>query len=214
MVDNKKLANIRGKYLDKELKESSINKDPFKQFSLWMDDVIKTGIIEPNAMMLATSDENNVPSARVVLLKEIKDGGLFFYTNYESKKARDLSVNPNAYLLFFWRELGRQIRISGKVSRISEEDSEKYFSTRPYESKISAWASKQSSIITDRKTLEDKYEEMKKKFGSEVPLPPFWGGYKLVPVKFEFWQGRPNRLHDRIEYRRKENEWEIVRLAP
>jgi pyridoxamine 5'-phosphate oxidase len=214
MVDNKKLSNLRGKYSEKELSKNNVKKDPFKQFSLWMEDVLKLEIIEPNAMVLATSDENNIPSARVVLLKEVKEENFIFYTNYESKKAHDLSVNPNASLLFFWRELGRQIRISGVVSKTTTEESEKYFLTRPYDSQIGAWASKQSTVIQDRIFLEKKFEEMKKNYASEVPLPPFWGGYKLIPNRFEFWQGRQSRLHDRIAYIKHDNSWDIVRLSP
>lgn len=214
MTDNKKLADIRGKYSEYELNKLNIDKDPYKQFSLWMDEVLKINIIEPNAMVLSTSDENNFPSSRVVLLKEVKDGAFVFYTNYESKKGHDLTINPKASLLFFWRELGRQIRLSGKVIRTSKEESENYFSSRPYESRISAWASKQSSIILDRKFLEDKFEEVKKEYNKEVPLPPFWGGYKLSPNRFEFWQGRENRLHDRIVYIKNKDIWDIVRLSP
>lgn len=214
MTDNKKLADIRGKYSEYELNKLNIDKDPYKQFSLWMDEVLKINIIEPNAMVLSTSDENNFPSSRVVLLKEVKDGAFVFYTNYESKKGHDLTINPKASLLFFWRELGRQIRLSGTVIRTSKEESENYFSSRPYESRISAWASKQSSIIPDRKFLEDKFEEVKKEYNKEVPLPPFWGGYKLSPNRFEFWQGRENRLHDRIVYIKNKDIWDIVRLSP
>jgi len=214
MEDNKKLADIRGKYSENELNKDNIDKDPYKQFSLWMDEVLKMNIIEPNAMVLSTSDEKNFPSSRVVLLKEVKDGKFVFYTNYESKKGHDLSVNPKASLLFFWRELGRQIRISGNVTKTSKEESENYFSSRPYESRISAWASKQSSIIPDRKFLKDKFEEIKKAYGKEVPLPSFWGGYKLSPTRFEFWQGRENRLHDRIVYIQNKDKWDIVRLSP
>jgi pyridoxamine 5'-phosphate oxidase len=214
MVDNKKLANLRGKYIDAELSESNARNDPFMQFSLWMDDVLRSGIIEPNAMILATSDENNIPSMRAVLLKEIKENKFIFYTNYDSKKAHDLNINPNASLLFFWRDLGRQIRITGIISKTSKEESEKYFATRPYESRIAAWASQQSSEIPNRKFLENKYEEIKKKFGNDVPLPPFWGGFKLVPDRFEFWQGRLNRLHDRIAYFKEGDKWRIIRLAP
>ncbi len=214
MVDNKKLADLRGKYLVIELDKSNVEKDPYQQFSLWMDEVLKMEIIEPNAMVLATSDENNFPSSRVVLLKEVKEGEFIFYTNYESKKGYDLSVNPKASLLFFWRELGRQIRISGTVSKTAKEESENYFFSRPYESRISAWASKQSSIIPDRKFLEEKYNEIKTKYNEEVPLPYFWGGYKLLPNRFEFWQGRENRMHDRIVYIKNQNEWEIFRLSP
>lgn len=214
MIDNKKLTSLRGKYSERELIESNIEKDPFAQFSLWMDDVLHSGIIEPNAMVLATSDENNIPSMRVVLLKEIKEGKFIFYTNYESKKAHELQVNPNASLLFYWREQGRQIRISGKVSKSTEEESGEYFATRPYESRIGAWASRQSSIIPDRKFLENKFEKMRRKYSDNVPLPHFWGGYKLNPVGFEFWQGRENRLHDRIAYIKGDNDWKIVRLSP
>ena len=214
MIDNKKLAEIRGKYSEKELNKSNVDKDPFKQFSLWMDEVIKMNIIEPNAMVLATSDETNYPSARVVLLKEVKDSYFIFYTNYESKKGHDLSLNPRASLLFFWRELGRQIRISGTVIKTSNEESENYFTSRPYESQISAWASKQSSIIPGRKFLENKFKEAKSKFKEKVPLPSYWGGYKLLPERFEFWQGRENRLHDRIAYFKDKDEWKIVRLSP
>ena len=214
MEDNKKLADIRGKYSEFELNKENIDKDPFKQFSLWMDDVLKMNIVEPNAMVLSTSDENNFPSSRVVLLKELKDGEFIFYTNYESKKGHDLSVNPQASLLFFWRELGRQIRISGTVTKTNREESENYFSSRPYESRISAWASKQSSIIPGRKFLEDKFKEIKKEYKKVVPLPSFWGGFKLSPIRFEFWQGRENRLHDRIIYIKEKDKWKTERLSP
>ena len=214
MIDNKKLAEIRGKYSEYQLNKSNISKDPYKQFSLWMDEVLKMKIIEPNAMVLATSDENNFPSARVVLLKEVKEGKFIFYTNYESKKGHDLSVNPKASLLFFWRELGRQIRISGTITKTTKEESENYFTSRPYESQISAWASKQSSIITNRKFLDDKFKEIKTKYTEKIPLPSFWGGYKLLPNRFEFWQGRENRLHDRIAYISENDSWKIVRLSP
>ena len=214
MVDNKKLADIRGKYSEYELNKANIDKDPYKQFSLWMDEVLKINIVEPNAMVLSTSDENNFPSSRIVLLKEIMDGDFVFYTNYESKKGHDLYVNPKASLLFFWRELGRQIRIAGNITKTSKEESENYFSSRPYESRISAWASKQSSIIPDRKFLKDKFEEIKKDYKKVVPLPPFWGGYKLSPIRFEFWQGRENRLHDRIVYIQNKDKWDIFRLSP
>jgi pyridoxamine 5'-phosphate oxidase len=213
-MEENKLENLRGNYAEKELNKSNIDKDPFRQFSKWMDEVLKTGIIEPNAMVLATSDENNLPSARIVLLKEIRDGEFIFYSNYESKKGHDLSINPNASLLFFWRELGRQIRISGTVSKTTKEDSAKYFASRPYESQISAWASKQSSIIPNRNYLEEKFREIKEQYNEEVPLPDFWGGYRLAPNRFEFWQGRLNRLHDRIAFIKVSNEWRIERLSP
>ncbi len=214
MINNKNLEVKRGIYAENELNKSNVEKDPFKQFSLWMDEVLKLEIIEPNAMVLSTSDENNFPSSRVVLLKEIKDDEFIFYTNYESKKGHDLTINPKASLLFFWREIGRQIRISGIVSKTSKEESEEYFTSRPYESQISAWASKQSSIIPDRKFLEDNFKELKIKYSGKVPLPSFWGGFKLLPGRFEFWQGRQNRLHDRIVYIRDNNKWNIERLSP
>jgi pyridoxamine 5'-phosphate oxidase len=214
MVDKKKLSEIRGKYFENELDKTTVDKDPYKQFSLWMDEVLKKDIIEPNAMVLSTSDENNFPSSRVVLLKEIRNGAFIFYTNYESKKGHDLTVNPKASLLFFWRELGRQIRISGNITKTTKKESESYFVSRPYESQISAWSSKQSSVISSREFLEKKFSELKLKYKNKVPLPDFWGGYKLLPERFEFWQGRENRLHDRIEYIKGKDVWKIFRLSP
>lgn len=214
MIDNKKISNIRSKYSQKGLNKSEINPDPFVQFSIWMDEILKLDVSEPNAMVLSTSGKGNIPSSRVVLLKEITNDGFIFFTNYESRKSKELNENPNAALLFYWKELGRQVRIIGSVGKISYEESEKYFKMRPYESRISAWASYQSSIIQSRKFLEEKVHEFELKFKDEVPLPEFWGGYKLIPVSFEFWQGRENRLHDRIFYSKKNNNWKIERLAP
>jgi pyridoxamine 5'-phosphate oxidase len=169
---------------------------------------------EPTAMTLATSSKDGIPSARTVLLKGYDENGFIFFTNYESKKGKNLVENPFAELLFFWMEPNRQVRISGKVEKTSMEESEKYFNMRPVDSRISAWTSKQSTDVSDRKYLEKKFTEYKEKFGNNVPLPPFWGGFRLIPVQFEFWQGRESRLHDRICYRKKNGEWEIVRLAP
>jgi pyridoxamine 5'-phosphate oxidase len=172
-------------------------------------------VTEPTAMILSTANKKGVPSARTVLLKEYDERGFVFHTNYESRKAQDLEENPNAELLFLWKEIERQIRISGTAEKTSRQESEEYFKTRPYESRIGAWASKQSSIIPDRDFLEKKFEEIKSKYeGKEIPLPPFWGGFRILPHTFEFWHGRENRLHDRIYYKNKNGIWEIVRLSP
>jgi pyridoxamine 5'-phosphate oxidase len=165
-------------------------------------------------MTLVTVDADCRPSSRVVLLKGFGHDGFVFYTNYESKKARDLAANPNAVLHFFWPQLERQIIISGKAEKTSKEVSEEYFKSRPLESRISAWASNQSSILASRSVLEERVEELRKEFVDDVPLPPFWGGFRLVPDGFEFWQGRANRLHDRIYYEQTEGNWEIFRLSP
>jgi pyridoxamine 5'-phosphate oxidase len=215
MISNSDIAKLRRDYKLKSLDESSVSQNPFEQFSLWLEDAIKTRILDPNAMILATSNKKNVPSVRTVLLKEIETDGLVFFTNYKSHKAKDLIENKIASSVFLWKELERQIRITGIVKKISKEQSENYFRTRPYESKIGAWASMQSSEIPNRKFLEDKFEYYKNKFlNTEVPLPPFWGGYKLFPIYFEFWQGRQNRLHDRIIYEKNKKLWKIKRLAP
>ena len=198
-----------------ELNETSVNKNPFIQFIKWYESVLNSNLNEPTAMMLSTADVNGNPSARIVLLKEIDDSGFVFYTNYESRKGKDLKENPKAALTFFWDELRRQIRIEGRIEKISRETSKEYFSSRPRESQIGAWVSAQSSVIPNREMLENKYVELKEKFGNEeIPLPDFWGGYRLIPNYFEFWQGRENRLHDRICYKKENDEWKIFRLAP
>jgi len=214
MIENTKIEGIRGNYANKELDEKNVKANPFDQLSVWLEEAINSDLIEPNSMILSTSGKNCKPNARVVLLKEISDGGLVFYTNYESKKSKELKENPNASILFFWRELGRQIKILGKVKKVSRKESEEYFKTRPYESKIAAWISKQSSEIPSRDFLVEKFDEYKEKFEQDVPLPPYWGGYALFPTYFEFWQGRLNRLHDRIVYKKQKNDWKIFRLAP
>ena len=166
-------------------------------------------------MALATSDKDAMPSVRTVLLKGFDERGFVFYTNYESDKAKDLISNPKASLLFLWKEIERQVRISGTVEKTSKEESEEYFKTRPYESRLGAWASKQSSIISGRDVLENKFEDYKSLYpDNNVPLPPFWGGFRVIPDRIEFWQGRENRLHDRICYIKKEGTWEIERLSP
>ncbi len=215
MLNNQEIAELRRDWSLKELDESNVSKNPFDQFSTWMKEAIEAQILDPNAMTLATADKNGIPSARVVLLKSIDEEGLVFFTNYESKKSKDLLENPNASVVFFWKELERQLRVAGAVEKISKKESEEYFKTRPYESKLGAWASKQSSEIPGRKSLEEKFSEMKNKFGeNDIPLPDFWGGFRLMPKEFEFWQGRVNRLHDRIAYIKENEKWKIVRLAP
>ena len=197
-----------------ELKKPTVDKNPVKQFAKWYKTVLKSGLKEPTAMTLATASKGGVPSARTVLLKGYDEKGFLFFTNYGSRKGRELSENPFAELLFYWMDLRKQVRISGRVEKISKEESKKYFKTRPLNSQIGAWVSRQSEIIPDRKFLEEKYKEYSEKYKEDVPLPPFWGGFRLIPERFEFWQGRENRLHDRICYLKKNGEWEIMRLAP
>jgi pyridoxamine 5'-phosphate oxidase len=197
----------------KPLTKSTVDKDPFKQFEAWYGEVLNSDIKEPTAVTLATSSKDGTPSARTVLLKGFDEDGFVFFTNYESRKGKNLIENPVGELLFYWMDLQRQVRISGRVEKTSREESEEYFKTRPIKSRIGAWASKQSSIIPNREHLEKQFAEFEKKFGDDVPLPPHWGGFRLIPEQFEFWQGRESRLHDRICYMKKDGVWEIVRLA-
>jgi pyridoxamine 5'-phosphate oxidase len=209
------INNLRKEYRLNKLTEDSVDLNPFRQFRTWFDEVSKSKLIEPNAMILSTANKQSIPSSRVVLLKNFDADGFIFFTNYNSRKGRELKENPAASLLFFWPELERQIRIEGKVKTLKREESEKYFHSRPRESQIAAWVSEQSSVIPDRNFLETKFKDLKIKFGNkEIPLPESWGGFRLVPDTFEFWQGRQNRLHDRICYRKKAIGWEIVRLSP
>ena len=214
MLNNAELAGLRRTWSARKLDETSVSKNPFEQFSLWMTEAIEAQILDPNAMTLATADKVGIPSARIVLLKGVDEKGLVFFTNYGSRKSADLLANPNAAVVFFWKELERQLRAMGRIERVTKEESEEYFKSRPYDSKIGAWASRQSSVVPGRKYLEEKFEEAKKKFPGEVPLPDFWGGYMIIPGRFEFWQGRENRMHDRIVYLKNEEDWNIVRLAP
>jgi pyridoxamine 5'-phosphate oxidase len=215
MINNNDISKLRRSYSLKELNENNVLADPIKQFSIWMDEAISSNLIDPNAMILATANKNGIPSARTVLLKGFDEKGFVFFTNYESTKAKELEENSFASLLFLWLELERQVRITGKAERVSREESEKYFISRPRESQLGAWASKQSSVISNRKILENQFEEMKKRFeNQEIDLPPFWGGYKVIPQKIEFWQGRENRLHDRISYLLDKGTWKIERLSP
>jgi len=196
------------------LKKSLIDKNPFNQFTKWYNVILNFGIKEPSAMILSTADKDGIPSVRTVLLKGYDEAGFLFFTNYESRKGRELIQNPVAELLFYWMNLDRQVRIYGKVEKTSKEESEKYFITRSLQSRISAWASKQSEKIPNREYLEKRFAEFEEKFNDDIPLPPNWGGFRLIPEKFEFWQEREKRLHDRICYLKKSKEWEIVRLSP
>src|ERR1700738_284309 len=195
------------------LSKDNIDANPIRQFQSWYDDVLAAGIPDADAMTLATATKDARPSARVVLLKGFDDNGFVFYTNYLSRKAHELNENPQACLLFYWSRLWRQVRLEGAVEKISEEESERYFQSRPLGSKLGAWASNQSEVIDNRETLEERFVELQKRFGENVPRPTHWGGYRLKPNAIEFWQGRDNRLHDRLRYRLQENgAWVIERL--
>ncbi|NLC27345.1 MAG: pyridoxamine 5'-phosphate oxidase [Campylobacteraceae bacterium] len=207
------LSKMRQEYTTSTLDEKDLNSDPFKEFTSWFEKA--SGQLEPNAMSLATVDPLGSPSLRTVLLKFFDKEGFVFFSNYESKKAKDLEENPNAALLFTWLSLERQIQIRGVVQKISRKESLKYFLSRPKGSQLGAWVSKQSSIISSRSLLEQQISKLKTKFAEgKIPLPDFWGGYKLYPESFEFWQGGQNRLHDRFLYTKSSKEWEIKRLAP
>ena len=208
---------MRRNYAQQSLDQPDLDPDPFAQVDRWMREAVETQLLEPNAMSLATVGEAGAPSLRTVLLKGFDRRGFVFFTNYASAKARDLAANPAVALLFPWLPLERQVTVTGRAERISAAESLKYFLSRPRDSQIGAWASRQSEIITTRSLLEAKFAEMRAKFSAgEVPLPSFWGGYRVTPATFEFWQGRPNRLHDRFVYRRAAagDGWTIARLMP
>jgi pyridoxamine 5'-phosphate oxidase len=211
---NKFLNTSRLDYSTGALDIATVNKDPLLQFEAWMAFAIAQNYTEPNAMTLSTVSEHNRPSSRIVLLRGYTAQGFVFYTNYESKKGIDLKVNHFAALNFFWPSLEKQIRIEGTITKVSPETSDNYFNSRPYDSRIGAVASNQSSELTSRDVLEQKVDELKAKYSNEVPRPNNWGGYLLAPDYFEFWQGRSNRLHDRICYTLDNNSWEIKRLSP
>ncbi|MFP6893755.1 MAG: pyridoxamine 5'-phosphate oxidase [Opitutales bacterium] len=196
-------------------RRSDLRNCPLEQFSEWMNEVKSAGIIEPNACTLATSSIAGSPSTRSVLLKGIENGYFLFFTNFGSRKARELKENPQAVMHFPWWGMQRQVTVEGSVDLLDEESSEEYFHSRPLESRIGAWASRQSEVIESRKSLENAFEEMAERFGKNPPKPPFWGGFRLRPETLEFWQGRTGRLHDRFRYSRTmENEWKIERLSP
>lgn len=208
------LDNLRKDYTKDSFTEKTALKNPFEQFKLWFDDAINYPMMEPNAMALSTVSSDGRPSSRIVLLKRYDEKGFVFFTNYESRKGKELEKNSYASLLFYWDKLERQIRIEGKTEKISSEESEDYFQSRPYESRLGAWASKQSQVLPSRFTLIREVANLLVKYPAKVPLPPFWGGYRLKPDMFEFWQGRPSRLHDRIRYSYRGGLWVIERLYP
>jgi pyridoxamine 5'-phosphate oxidase len=199
-----------------ELREEDVDPDPFTQLGRWLDDAWAAGIQEAHAMTLATADAEGRPSARTVLLKGVEDGGLLFFTNYESRKGRQLAANPRAAVVFLWRELQRQITATGDVERLPPEDSDAYFATRPRGSQLGAWASAQSTEIASRRVLDDRLAELEAQYeGTQaVPRPPYWGGYRLVPDRVEVWQHRDSRLHDRFAYLPDGGGWRLVRLSP
>ena len=213
---NEILKNIRTDYNLDVLDEISVAKDPIMQFALWMKMAVESGCDDPNAMNLATVSATGRPSSRIVLLRNFDDGGFVFFTNYHSQKGRDVEANPHAALNFFWPTLHKQIRIEGIIEKISESDSDEYFNTRPKESQLGSIASNQSNVLKDRVELEKKIENLTKEFSDKpITRPPHWGGYRVVPDKFEFWQGRPSRIHDRIQYELSGNKtWNISRLSP
>jgi pyridoxamine 5'-phosphate oxidase len=213
---NKNIADIRREYSLQSLTENNIDPNPIIQFKKWWDETLNSEIIEPNAMTLATASQDGLPSARIVLLKGFSEKGFVFFTNYESYKGQQLAENPKACLVFFWKEIERQVRITGLVSKISAKESDEYFETRPGSSRIGAWASPQSRVIENREWLDQQFNSLAAKMeGASIQRPPYWGGYIVNPVMIEFWQGRPDRLHDRIQYSIEEDGgWKIERLAP
>jgi pyridoxamine 5'-phosphate oxidase len=206
--------SLRVSYEQGELNESDINHNPLDQFNKWLEEAIKNQVPEPNAMVLATVNKDGQPAARNVLLKSADDNGFIFFSNKHSDKASDLKQNPNCTLLFSWLSQHRQVIVKGKAEEISKEESNTYFQTRPYGSRISAWVSEQSQVIKNREELEKRVKEVMDKYPENVPMPDHWGGYLVKPESIEFWQGRPSRLHDRIRFTKKTNTWSIERIAP
>ena len=198
------------------LSEGDVDPDPLVEFRGWYRLAEESGAPQPDAMTLATTTPDGVPSARMVLLKGVDDGGFVFFTNYGSRKAHELSENPRAALILYWSAIRRQVRITGRAERLSQPESEEYFRSRPRGSRLAAWASRQSEVIADRSVLEDEYRRLENEYAdADVPLPPFWGGYRVTPDVVEFWKGRENRLHDRLRYtRRRDGSWAVERLAP
>jgi pyridoxamine 5'-phosphate oxidase len=208
------IAQLRKNYTFGQLSETDVPGNPLPLFKLWFDQAVRAECPEPNSMALATADKAGNPSARIVLLKGADENGFSFFTNYESQKGKDLATRPQAALLFHWHELERQIRIQGVVERVSANESDEYFHSRPSASRIGAWASPQSSAIPNREFLEEAEKRFKAEFGDTPPRPEHWGGYRLRPTEMEFWQGRPSRLHDRIHYKLDGSTWQVSRLAP
>ncbi|MBL8512339.1 MAG: pyridoxamine 5'-phosphate oxidase [Betaproteobacteria bacterium] len=208
------IATLRNDYKLASLSEADVIVSPFGQFEKWFNEVMQSQITEPNAMTLATTNDQGRPAARIVLLKEFDERGFVFYTNYHSRKGRELATAGYAALLFFWAELERQVRIEGRIEKVSAAESDAYYQQRPLLSRIGAWASAQSTVLASREALEKRFAESAAEYGDNPPRPPHWGGYRLMPEAFEFWQGRRSRLHDRICYRLENSDWRIERLAP
>ncbi|MFT4031629.1 MAG: pyridoxamine 5'-phosphate oxidase [Siphonobacter sp.] len=210
------LTALRENYTKGQLDQSNVASDPIEQFKIWFNEAVSSKLQEPNAMLVSTVSQDNRPSARIVLLKNVHNGGFVWFTNYHSKKGKELATNAYACLTFFWGELERQVRIEGIATKVAPEESDQYFAIRPRSSQLGAWSSNQSEPIPDRKYLENREKELEEKFaGQLIPRPEHWGGYILIPDYMEFWQGRPSRLHDRIAYTRQADQnWLIERLAP
>jgi len=209
------IADIRTEYRRQSLAEQDVAADPIAQFTKWFEEAVNAAVIEPNAMCLATATPDAYPSARMVLLKGFDARGFVFYTDYRSRKGQELADNPHASLCFFWGELERQVRINGAVQRISRVESDAYFQSRPLSSRVGAWTSHQSMVLTDRSALEQQLAANEERFASgDVPLPEHWGGFRIIPEELEFWQGRESRLHDRIQFRREAGVWVKRRLSP
>ncbi|MCC7436930.1 MAG: pyridoxamine 5'-phosphate oxidase [Armatimonadetes bacterium] len=209
------LSDIRQEYTAAGLTETELDPNPFAQFAQWFRQAVESEVPEPTGMTLATVNDAGQPSVRVVLLKGFDEQGFVFFTNYEGKKAGDLAANPHAGINFWWSQLQRQVRIEGTVEKVADAESDEYFASRPLGSRIGAWASEQSRVISGREELEARVHEIEARFADgKIPRPPFWGGYRLRPTMIEFWQGRPSRLHDRLRYRLLEGEWAIERLSP
>ncbi len=210
------IASLRESYTQAELLESTIHCDPYQQFQTWFAEAVNAKLPEPNAMTLATVSQDGKPAARIVLLKELSVNGFVFYTNFQSRKGQDLQQHPHAALVFWWAALERQVRIEGSITQVADTVSDRYFQSRPLGSQLGAWASRQSEVVPDRAALEQQLAALAQQYeGKPIPRPPFWGGFCLQPTYFEFWQGRPNRLHDRLCYRQnKPDGWLIQRLSP
>ena len=214
MTSNTSIAQLRKNYTFGQLSEAELAPNPLPLFQIWFDQAVKAECPEPNSMTLATADASGNPSARIVLLKGADEAGFTFFTNYESQKGKELATRPHAALLFHWHELERQVRIKGIVDRVSTDESDAYFNSRPAASRIGTWASPQSAEIPNREFLEEAEKRFSAEFGDKPPRPAHWGGYRLHPTEIEFWQGRPSRLHDRIHYQLVGDQWRITRLAP